>query len=124
MPRPTILLVDAHEDSRFIYAAMLAHHGYRVVESECGEGTLEQVLDLRPQLTVLTLSAPADPAWEMLHALRQHPEAAATPVVAVSTTGMAEDRERALALGCVAFLVKPLPPMELLVAARRVIGAA
>lgn len=124
MPRPTILLVDAHEDSRFIYAAMLAHHGYRVVESACGEGALEQVLVHRPQLIVLTISVPAAPAWEMLRALRQHPETAATPVVAVSTTGMAEHREHALALGCVAFLIKPLPPMELLTAARRALGAA
>ncbi|HEX5870302.1 MAG TPA: hypothetical protein VFY65_07805, partial [Longimicrobium sp.] len=27
VPTPTILLVDAHEDSRFIYAAALGHHG-------------------------------------------------------------------------------------------------
>ena len=118
MPTPTILLVDAHEDSRFIYAAALGHYGFHVVESECSARALELARAHPPHLIVLAVSVAAAPAWAMLHALRQNPETASIPVVAVSTTGLSEHRARALELGCAAFLVKPLPPLELLSVAR------
>lgn len=124
MPTPTILLVDAHDDSRFIYAAVLAHYGFRVVESEGSAGVLELARVHVPQLIVVALSVSSAPAWALVGTLRQNPETAMIPVVAVSTTGMSEHRVRAQALGCALFLVKPLPPLELLAAARQVLGRA
>jgi CheY-like chemotaxis protein len=124
VPTPTILLVDAHEDSRFIYAAALGHHGFIVVQSECSVQALELVRQHPPHLIVLAVPVSSAPAWAMLNALRQSPETAGIPVLAVSTTGMSEHRTRALELGCAGFLVKPLPPLELLAAARQVLGRA
>jgi DNA-binding response OmpR family regulator len=121
VPRPTILLVDAHEDSRFIYAAVLGHYGFGVVSSPCCVQAVELAREHRPGLIVVTVSIAPAPAWAMLAALREHPETAAIPVVALSTTGQAEHRARALELGCADFLVKPLPPLELLATARRVL---
>lgn len=124
MPTPTILLVDAHEDSRFIYGAVLGHYGFRVVEADCSARALELARTYAPQLIVVAVSVTAAPAWALLGTLRQNPETASIPVVAVSTTGLSEHRARALELGCAAFLVKPLPPMELLAAARQLLGRA
>lgn len=124
MPTPTILLVDAHEDSRLIYAAALGHFGFCVMQSECSVQALELARAHPPHLIVLAVSISSAPAWTLLGALRQHPETAAIPVLAVSTTGLSEHRTRALELGCAAFLVKPLPPLELLAAARQVLGPA
>ncbi|HYW14392.1 MAG TPA: response regulator [Longimicrobium sp.] len=124
MPTPTILLVDAHEDSRLIYAAALGHYGFRVMQAECSANALELARAHPPHLIVLAVTLSSAPAWALLGALRQSPETAAIPVVALSTTGLSEHRTRALELGCAAFLVKPLPPLELLAAARQVLGAA
>jgi two-component system cell cycle response regulator DivK len=121
VPTPTILLVDAHEDSRFIYAAALAHYGFHVVVSECCGQAVEMAREHRPSLIVLAVTLAPGPAWATLGALHEQPETAGIPVVAISTTGMPEHRSRALELGCAAFLVKPLPPLELLAAARRVL---
>jgi two-component system cell cycle response regulator DivK len=121
VPTPTILLVDAHEDSRFIYAAALGHHGFRVVQSACSVQALELARAHSPHLIVLAVSVSSAPAWAMLNALRQSPETAGIPVLALSTTGLSEHRARALELGCAGFLVKPLPPLELLAAARQVL---
>jgi DNA-binding response OmpR family regulator len=124
VPTPTILLVDAHEDSRFIYAAVLGHYGFRVVQSECSARALEMARVHVPQLIVVAVSVSAAPAWALLGTLRQNPETAAIPVLALSTTGLSEHRVRAQELGCAAFLVKPLPPLELLAAARQVLARA
>jgi DNA-binding response OmpR family regulator len=124
VPTPTILLVDAHEDSRLIYAAALGHHGFRVVQTECSVQALDLARTQPPHLIVLAVSVSSAPAWGVLNALRQHPETACIPVLAVSTTGLSEHRTRALELGCAGFLVKPLPPLELLAAARQVLGPA
>ncbi|HEX6911150.1 MAG TPA: response regulator [Longimicrobium sp.] len=118
---PTILLVDAHEDSRFIYAAVLGHYGFQVVASECCARAVELAREHRPGLIVVAVSIAPGPVWAMLSALRGLPETAGIPVVALSSTGQAEHRARALELGCADFLVKPLPPLELLATARRVL---
>lgn len=123
MPTPTILLVDAHEDSRFIYAAALGHHGYRVLSSGCCQEALAMASVDLPQLIVLAVSLSSGPAWETLRALKSRPETACIPVLAVSTTGLPEHRLRALELGCAGFLVKPLPPLELLAVARDLLAA-
>jgi len=122
VPPPTILLVDAHEDSRFIYAAALGHHGFHVLASEgCDEG-LQLARAHRPQLIVLALSTFAGPAWDTLRALKEGPETGGIPVVAVSSTGLPEHRHRAFQMGCSAFFVKPLPPLELLAEAHRLLS--
>jgi DNA-binding response OmpR family regulator len=121
VPTSTILLVDAHEDSRLIYAAALAHHGFHVVASPCCVHAVELVREHRPGLIVLAVSISPGPAWAMLAALQGDAETASIPVVALSSTGQPEHRTRALELGCAAFLVKPLPPLELLATARRVL---
>jgi CheY-like chemotaxis protein len=114
---PTVLLVDAHEDSRLIYAACLRHHGIAVVAHECFSAAVETARLEQPQVIVLALSFASGPGWTALRALKEDPATAAIPVLAVSTTGLAEHRERAFALGCAAFFVKPLPPLDLLNAA-------
>jgi two-component system cell cycle response regulator DivK len=120
----TVLLVDAHEDSRLIYAACLRHHGISVAAHECFVAGVEAArAGPRPRLIVLALSFAAGPGWAALRALKDDPATAGIPVVAVSTTGLAEHRDRALALGCAAFYVKPLPPLDLLNAALRILNA-
>jgi two-component system, cell cycle response regulator DivK len=119
--RPAVLLVDANEDSRLIYAAALRHHGLSVVAHECSVSAVELARVQQPGIIVLALSFASGPGWVALRALKEDPATASIPIVAVSTTGLPEHRERALAMGCAVFLVKPLPPLELLAVARELL---
>jgi two-component system cell cycle response regulator DivK len=110
----TVLLVDPHEDSRVIYAACFRHHGMSVVAHACSEAGVAAARTQRPRLIILALSFTSGPGWTALRALKEEPATAGIPVVAVSTTGIAEHRERALSMGCAAFYVKPLAPLDLL----------
>jgi DNA-binding response OmpR family regulator len=118
---PTVLLVDTHEDSRLIYAAVFRHHGLAVTAvASCAE-MVSAARAQPPALIVLGLAYPAVAAWEALRALRADCATSCIPVLAVSTTGLQEHRDRALELGCAGFLTKPLPPLELLAAVRGVL---
>jgi two-component system cell cycle response regulator DivK len=114
-----VLLVDANEDSRLIYAAALRHHGFSVVAHECSVSAVDLARTERPGVIVLALSFASGPGWGALRALKEDPDTSSIPVLAVSTTGLPEHRDRALAMGSDAFLVKPLPPLELIAVARR-----
>jgi CheY-like chemotaxis protein len=121
---PTVLLVDPHEDSRLIYAACFRHHGVSVVAHACSEAGLQAARTQRPGLIILALSFTSGPGWTALRALKEEPATAGIPVVAVSTTGIAEHRERALSMGCAAFYVKPLAPLDLLRAVRDLLDSS
>ncbi|HEU4880900.1 MAG TPA: response regulator [Longimicrobium sp.] len=118
MSSPVVLLVDANEDSRLIYAAALRHHGFSVVAHECSVSAAELARAEQPAVIVLGLSFASGPGWGALRDLKGDPDTSSIPVLAVSTTGLPEHRDRALAMGCDAFLVKPLPPLELIAVAR------
>lgn len=118
---PTVLLVDSHEDSRLIYAAALRHHGMGVLLSDCARSAVEVARRERPALIVIELSVSSSPGWEAVRSLRAAAETAATPLVGVSSTGLPEHRDRALRSGCAAFLVKPLPPLELIAQVRHLL---
>lgn len=124
MAAPTVLLVDAHEDSRLIYAACLRHHGVAVVANECFSGAVDTARTVKPQVIVLALSYASGPGWTALRMLKEDPATTGIPILAVSTTGLAEHRERAFAMGCAAFYVKPLPPLDLLNAALGLLSGA
>jgi DNA-binding response OmpR family regulator len=70
---------------------------------------------------VLELALGASASWAVAAALRRD---LPSPLLGLGTTGLAEHRERALALGCAAFLVKPVPPTELLRHVRRLLALA
>ncbi|HEX2210683.1 MAG TPA: response regulator [Longimicrobium sp.] len=116
-----MLLVDANEDSRLIYAAALRHHGFSVVAHECCVAGTEAARTQPPGLIVLALTYASGPGWTALRALKEDPATACIPVVGLSTTGLPEHRERALVMGCAEFLVKPLPPLELIAVARQLL---
>lgn len=121
---PSVLLVDAHEDSRLIYAAVLRHHGMVVEAADCTPAVLELARARPPALVVLELALGASASWEVAAALRRELAAPGVPLLGLGTTGLAEHRDRALALGCAAFLVKPVPPTELLRHVRRLLAPA
>jgi len=118
----TVLLLDSNEDSLLIYSAVLRHYGYQVVASpDCREAP---VLARRApaDLIVLEMSFRHAPGWEVARHLKADPATAPIPIVAISTIADAGTRERALSVGCAAFLVKPCAPLELAAEAARLLG--
>lgn len=118
----TVLLVEDNEDNRIVYATMLEHFGFEVVEAGNGEDALAMARNGRPDIILMDISIPGIDGWTATERLRADPETRGIPVIAVTAHALPEHRERAKSLGCEGFLTKPCPPRRLLAEVRRVIG--
>lgn len=70
-----------------------------------GEGALEQITRLHPDIIFLDLQIPEPSGWEVLAQLKADPTLAAIPVVIISVV---DERSRGLNAGAVEYLVKPI----------------
>lgn len=123
MDPKTVLLVDEDRDSRVVYATILHHNGYRVLEAENGERGLWLAAEHLPDLVVLELGIPLLDGYRLIERLKRDSRMARIPVLAVSAFAMASDRERALRAGCDAYLAKPCRPSWVLAEVQRLIGS-
>ena len=75
-----------------------------------GKDVLARVLQLQPSVVVLDMQLPKQTGWEILTQLKAHPQTKATPVI---VTSVLDERHRGLALGAVAYLIKPFSREQL-----------
>ena len=79
-----------------------------------GEEALERVHATPPDLVVLDVNLPGLDGIEVCRQLKGDPATQAIPVVMVTAREDEEARERALAAGAAAYLLKPFSPRVLL----------
>ncbi|MCU1256673.1 MAG: domain S-box, partial [Candidatus Angelobacter sp.] len=82
--------------------------GYAVIEAGDGEEALRQARADSLDLILLDLQMPIRNGYDVLGELRQDPQYAAIPVIALTASAMQGDREKALAAGFTGYLTKPL----------------
>jgi CheY-like chemotaxis protein len=104
----TILVAEDREVSRELIEAILTASGYRVVMAVDGQDALEQAARLRADLIILDLYMPRVDGFGVLRQLRADPNYLATPIIALTASAMAGDRERALAAGFSEYISKPV----------------
>ena len=118
----TVLLVEDNEDNRIVYATMLQHYGYRVVETANGEDAVRIAREEVPDLILMDISIPGIDGWTATERLREDPKTSEIPVVAVTAHALPEHRARAESLRCEGYLTKPCEPRRLLEEVQRLIG--
>jgi two-component system cell cycle response regulator DivK len=118
----TVLLVEDNEDNRIIYSTVLRHVGYGVVEALDGVKAIELARSVKPDIILMDISIPEIDGWEATRILRQDPETKDIPIVALTAHALADDRERATALGFTSYLAKPVEPRAVVAEVRRWIG--
>jgi two-component system cell cycle response regulator DivK len=105
--RMTVLLVDPDEDNRFIYATLLRHCGYRVLEAKNGVEGILLARERRPDVIVTELFVQSAHGWKVPELLKKDPRTAQIPILALTAYAFTTDEERAWAAGCDGFLAKP-----------------
>ena len=111
--QPVVLVVDDLPANRRLMEAILAPHGYHVVEAESGEDALEILTEGQTDLVLLDLLMPGLDGHETCKRIRANPDTAYLPVVMVTASGPAE-KVRAIDTGADDFISKPLDQAELL----------
>ena len=103
-----ILVVEDSPDIRVLIQMLLETAGHEVMTASDGQTGVETAKRERPDLVLMDLSLPVLSGWEATRAIKQSPDTASIPVVAVTAHAMHGDRERAIAAGCDGFIAKPI----------------
>jgi CheY-like chemotaxis protein len=119
--KPTILVVDDNVDTRELLHLYLTGAGFTVIiAADGGEGLYRAQAD-RPDLIITDINMPNLSGNEMIRQLRQQPELAATPVIALTAYGQ-EYAEGAVRDGATEALSKPMNFDELVARAKALLG--
>jgi len=124
MRRKTILLVEDHDDSRYICSAILRHHGYGILEASDGPGGIQLAERHKPELIMMDVVLPVLDGWTVARRIREGDGTAGIPIVALTALAFRADRERGRRMGFAAYLVKPCSPSRVASVVHRIIGPA
>lgn len=102
-------------------AALLEACGYRVLQAANGADGVLLARQRKPDLILMDVEMPVMDGLTAAQVLRQDPETAGIPVIALTGETLHREQERARAL-CDAYLAKPCMPEILLVEVRRLTG--
>lgn len=103
-----ILIVEDNEKNRRLVRDVLQVKGYHTVEAETGEAGVSIARQVRPALILMDIQLPGISGVEALRALRADPATRGIPVVAVTASAMAQDRQKILGAGFDGYQSKPI----------------
>ncbi len=106
--KPLVLLVEDHDDTRFMLRIVLERSGCRVTEAADGAEAIKVACLEQPDLILMDGSLPRLSGLEATRRLRKRQELDDVPIVALSGHATPEFRAAALAAGCDDCLFKPI----------------
>jgi CheY-like chemotaxis protein len=109
-----ILVVENDPALRKLTSQLLRLEGYDVLEAENGRAGLDRIADARPDLVLCDLLMPELDGRQVLRALREDPQFASLPLVFLTASAAAADRDACLAEGAAGFVIKPFEQATLL----------
>ena len=110
----TILIVEDDELLRDAFKLLLEDAGYQVLEAGTARNAIEAARERVPALVILDLGLPDRPGLEVARTLREDPEMAGIPIVALTGRVGEAERRACLDAGCDRYLSKPVAPADLL----------
>jgi two-component system, cell cycle response regulator DivK len=120
----TVLIVEDNHDNRAIFAAILNHFGYDVIEAADGEDGVQLARSEHPDLILMDISLPRMDGLQATALLKSEAGTADIPIIAVTAHAMREDEERVRNAGCDGYLAKPVEPMRVIQEVGRFLNGA
>ena len=124
MANELILIVEDNPKNLKLVRDTLQVKGYRTIEAGTGEEGVQLAHDQRPALLLMDIQLPGINGVEAFRQLRADPATQAIPVVAVTASVMAQERQKVMAAGFDGFQGKPISVRELLETVRQILSAA
>ena len=118
-----ILLAEDSQVNILLIGDFLQSLGCRTVFAANGRQALEKAQEYHPDLILMDVQMPEMDGLSAIRRLRQDPEFARTPIIALTALAMPGDRERCLAAGASDYLTKPVRLAQLGALIRRLLEA-
>jgi two-component system, cell cycle response regulator DivK len=103
-----ILIIEDDSKSQKLVRDLLTFKGYEIIEAETGEEGVRLAQERRPSLVLMDIRLPGIDGIEALGRLRAEVATRGIPVMAMTASVMAGDRQKVLDAGFDAFQSKPL----------------
>ena len=116
---PKVLIVDDSLFMRNHLARLLGEHGYDTVEAENGLEAVKTYRTSRPDAVLMDITMPEMNGMDALVEIRQLDSRA--KVIMLTALDQQLVAARAVHMGAKEFLVKPVPPIRLLLALQKVL---
>jgi len=115
------LIVEDNEKNRKLVRDTLRVKGYETIEAETGEDGVRLAKEARPALVLMDIQLPGIDGITALKQLREDAATRGIPVIAVTASVMAQDRQKIMAAGFDGYQGKPISVKELLATIRQVL---
>ena len=112
-PQTSILLVEDNEGNIETMTTYLQSRGYQVVVAEHGRQAIELVQVHHPDIILMDIQMPGMDGFEATERIRQIPECAAIPIIALTALAMPADCQRCLDAGADRYVAKPVKLSQL-----------
>jgi two-component system, cell cycle response regulator DivK len=116
-----ILIVEDNPRNLKLLRDTLQVKGCRTMETGTGEEGVQLAREQRPALILMGIQLPGISGIDALGQLRADPATRAIPVIAVTASVMAQERQKVMAAGFDGFQGKPIGVRELLETVRQVL---
>ena len=103
-----VLLVEDNEVNSFLAQFLLEKAGFSVELATNGAQALDAARARRPDLILMDIRMPVMDGNEATTRLKADPALRDVPVVALSAHALPQEKARAIAVGCVAHIEKPI----------------
>ena len=109
-----MLVVDDSPSVRKLVEFTLKAKGFQVASAGDGQEALELTAKEQFDAIILDINMPRMNGFEFLQKMRADDAYASIPIIMLTTEGQDEDKDKAVALGATAYIVKPFKPIQLL----------
>ena len=104
----TVLIVEDNELNMKLFHDLLETNGYGTLQTRSGMEAMSLAREHRPDLIIMDIQLPEVSGLEVTKWLKDDPELAHIPVIAVTAFAMKGDEERMRQGGCEAYIPKPI----------------
>jgi CheY-like chemotaxis protein len=109
------LVIDDDPRNVFAIASTLEQHGMSVTEASSGQQGINSLLAAPDtDVVLMDIMMPGMDGYATTAVIRQMPEFARLPIIAVTARAMPGDRDKSIAAGATDYVTKPVDPEELL----------
>ena len=119
---PLILLAEDNEANIETISNYLLAAGYRLVLAKNGREAIYMTQQHKPSLILMDIQMPEMDGLSATAQIRSHSDTATIPIIALTALAMPGDREKCLAAGADAYMIKPVSFKQLVKMIKELLG--
>lgn len=105
--QPLVLIVDNDRDNLLLASCIVKLLGMRYVVTDKSEECLQLIEEFLPDLILLDIVMPNVNGLEIAQIIKENPQFAYIPIIAVTGLAKTEEKSQIIAMGCDDYLIKP-----------------